>query len=511
MVCAVSDPLDLLLIDNLKTLCRCELKFYIATRADLINEIQEFYTRSTFQQVQKLSRPEEALTIATTDEVQPSTEVAAATRMFNVKFVRENPEIYHQGLQKKGVEADVEEILSLDKQRRTIRAEIDSLRAKKNDGDNRMKKLMASEHGPDTEAKRNDIIEEMVEVSHQIDHLEPQVKSIENRLAVILIGLPNIPHESVPAGGANKNVEVRRWGSPKLFGFELRDHIELGERLDIIDFKRATKISGSNFIVFKNAGARLERALINFMLDLHTREHGYQEILPPYLVNPGAMTGTGQLPKMKDDMYLLEGDNLYLIPTAEVPVTNLHAEEMLSENALPVCYAAYSACFRREAGSYGKDTRGLIRVHQFDKVELVRFVKPEDSYAELEKLVSHAEKVLQMLELPYRVVELASGDLSFASSKCYDLEVHAAGLDRWLEVSSCSNFEDFQARRANIRFKRRDGSKPDYVHTLNGSGLALARTVIAILENYQNREGAVMIPKVLQPYMGGMEKISKQL
>ncbi len=347
----------------------------------------------------------------------------------------------------------------------------------------------------------------MKEIKAQIDGLQEPLKGIEDRLHAILIGIPNLPHESVPVGGMEANTVVRSWGEPKKFGFKPRTHIEIAEKLDIIDFERAAKISGSNFIVYKGAGARMERALFNFMLDLHTAEHGYKEIFPPFVVNTASMVGTGQLPKMAEDMYRCADDDLYLIPTAEVPTTNLHRDEILNEKDLPVFYTAYTACFRREAGSYGKDTRGLIRVHQFNKVELVKFVHPEGSYEELEKLVGNAETVLQRLGLPYRVLMLATGDLSFAAAKCYDLEAHAAGMDKWLEVSSCSNFEDFQARRANIRFKGAAQKKPAYVHTLNGSGLALARTMVAILENYQTAEGAVVVPEVLRPYMGGLEKI----
>ena len=314
----------------------------------------------------------------------------------------------------------------------------------------------------------------------------------------------------MPVGAPEKNKVVRQWapkgGMPK-FNFSPKNHVELAESLDIIDFKRAAKLSGSHFVLFKRAGALLERALINFMLDVHTREHGYNEVFPPVLVNRESMTGTGQLPKMEEDMYKLKDDDLFLIPTAEVPVTNIHRDEILEEEDLPVRYVAYTTCFRREAGSYGKDTKGLVRVHQFDKVELVKFVKPEHSYDELEKLVANAEAIFQKLGLAYRVVLLASGDLSFAAAKCYDIEVYAAGLDKWLECSSCSNFEDFQARRANIRFKGKTTPKPALVHTLNGSGVALARTVVALLENYQTAEGDVVIPEVLRPYMGGLEKI----
>jgi seryl-tRNA synthetase len=303
---------------------------------------------------------------------------------------------------------------------------------------------------------------------------------------------------------------VRTWGEIKVFNFKPISHIELAQHLDIIDFNRASKITGSNFVLYKGWGAKLERALINFMLDLHTHKHGYTEVFPPFLVNRASMTGTGQLPKLEEDMYRLKDDDLFLIPTAEVPVTNIFRNEVLDEDKLPIYYTAYTACFRREAGSYGKDTKGLIRVHEFDKVEMVKFVKPETSYDELERLVNNAERVLQLLELPYRVAVLSTEDLSFAASKCYDLEAYAPGIDKWLEVSSCSNFESFQARRANIKFRKKTESREqrtEYVHTLNGSGIALARTVIAILENYQQKDGTVIIPEVLRPYLDGQERI----
>jgi seryl-tRNA synthetase len=323
----------------------------------------------------------------------------------------------------------------------------------------------------------------------------------------MILTVPNIPHQSIPRGDASKKKTVRSWGSQREFDFKPVTHIELSQHLDIIDFGRAAKITGSNFVLYKGWGAKLERALINFMLDLHTKKHGYTEVFPPFLVNRQSMTGTGQLPKLEEDMYRLKDDDLFLVPTAEVPVTNIFRDEILQEEALPVYYTGYTACFRREAGSYGKDTKGLVRVHQFDKVELVKFVRPETSYEELEKLVNDAEEVLQLLGLPYRVAMLSTEDLSFAASKCYDLEAYAPGMDTWLEVSSCSNFESFQARRANIKFRRKDTKKTDFLHTLNGSGVALARTVIAILENYQQRDGSISIPEVLRPYFDGKERI----
>ncbi len=322
-----------------------------------------------------------------------------------------------------------------------------------------------------------------------------------------MLTIPNIPHSSVPVGEPDKAEIVRSWGAHKKFDFQPLTHIELSQHLDIVDFSRAGKITGSNFVLYKGWGAKLERALINFMLDLHTKKHGYTEVFPPFLVNRTSMTGTGQLPKLEEDMYKLKDDDLFLIPTAEVPVTNIFRDEILDEESLPIYYTAYSACFRREAGSYGKDTKGLIRVHQFDKVELVKFVKPEDSYNELEKLLNNAETVLQLLGLPYRVKALSTQDISFAAAKCYDIEAYAPGLDQWLEVSSCSNFESFQARRANIRFREKESKKLNYVHTLNGSGVAMARTFIAILENYQQKDGSITIPEALRPYLDNKERI----
>lgn len=423
--------------------------------------------------------------------------------MLDIKRIREDAELVARGLEAKNARVDINALLDLDRHKRSILMRADELRAQINAANDEISRLLKEKKDP------KEKILAMKATAAEIDKLGPQIKDIESQITTSLLAIPNLPHESVPVGGAANNKSVRSWGTPKTFDFPPKTHMEIAETLDIIDFKRAAKISGSNFILYKNAGARLERALYCFMLDLHTREHGYVEVFPPFLVNAASMTGTGQLPKMKEDMYHLPEEDLYLIPTAEVPVTNMHRDEILKEEDLPICYTAYTACFRREAGSYGKDTRGLIRVHQFDKVELVKFVRPENSYAELESLVGHAEKVLQVLGLPYRVVMLASGDLSFAAAKCYDLEAHVPGLETWLEVSSCSNFEDFQARRANIRFKGRDTKKPGFVHTLNGSGVALARTMIAILENYQTKTGDVVIPEVLRPYMGGLEKMSR--
>jgi seryl-tRNA synthetase len=324
-----------------------------------------------------------------------------------------------------------------------------------------------------------------------------------------MLSLPNLPHPDVPIGrDANDNREVRRWGEPAEFDFPAKNHWEVGEELDILDFARAAKLAGARFALYKGAGAQLERALINFMLDLHTRERGYKEMLPPALVNRAAVTGTGQLPKFEEDLFRIESPELFLIPTAEVPLTNIHRDEMLDREQLPVKYTAYTPCFRREAGSYGQDVRGLIRQHQFNKVELVKLAEPENSYDELEKMVQDAEEVLRRLSLPYRVVELCTGDLGFAAAKTYDLEVWLPGQVTYREISSCSNCEEFQARRAQIRYRKEARGKPIFVHTLNGSGLAVGRTLVAVLENYQQRDGTVVVPPVLRSYMGGMERIT---
>jgi seryl-tRNA synthetase len=424
--------------------------------------------------------------------------------MLDLKWIRENTDILQKALKAKNTEIDLASLNNLDQERRQLLTQVEDLRAKKNAANDEIGKCIQEKKDPKPK------IAAMKDIAKQIDDVEPRLKEIESAMYDILVSIPNVPHGSVPVGGVDKNEVVRSWGEVKKVDFIPKTHIEIAERLDIIDFKRGTKLSGSNFILYKNEGARLERALLNFMLDIHTGEHGYREIFPPFLVNTASMTGTGQLPKMAEDMYKLKDDELYLIPTAEVPVTNIHRDEVLKEDDLPIYYTAYTACFRREAGSYGKDTKGLVRVHQFNKVEMVKFVPPQNSYDELEKLVANAEKILQLLGLPYRVLMLATGDLSFAAAKCYDLEAHSIGLDKWLEVSSCSNFEDFQARRANIRYKGKNAPKPVFVHTLNGSGLATARTMIAILENYQTAEGDVVIPEALRPYMGGLEKITQK-
>jgi len=424
--------------------------------------------------------------------------------MLDLRFIRDNPDQVKAGLEARRAKADLNHLLELDSQRRQLLVELEDLKAKKNMANDEIGRLIKEKRDP--KAK----IGPMKAIAQKVDAMEPVIRGIEGQIQDILLGIPNIPHSSVPVGGAEASQEINRWGKAPKLDFKPKTHIEIAEALDIIDFKRGAKLSGSNFILYKDLGARLERALYNFMLDTHTREHGYREMSPPVLVNTASMTGTGQLPKMKEDMYRLQSDDLYLIPTAEVPVTNIHRDETLNEEDLPLYYTAYTTCFRREAGSYGKDTRGLVRIHQFDKVELVKFVKPENSYEELESLLADACKIFQLLGIPYRVLLLASADLSFAASKCYDIEVYAAGLDKWLEASSCSNFEDFQARRMNIRYKGKDGKKSAFVHTLNGSGVALPRTMVAILENYQTREGDVIVPEVLHPYMGGVERIGRE-
>jgi len=424
--------------------------------------------------------------------------------MLDIRFIRENSEAVKEALKKRYIKFDLDELLSLDNQRRKIIKEVDSLKHERNKTSKEIGSLL--KEGKDAEDKKR----QMKTLSQKIKDMDSKVKDIDKKIAKILYNIPNVPHNSVPIGRDDKsNKIIREWGTRRRFDFKPQNHLYLAEYLDIIDFARGSKITGSNFPLYKGSGARLERALINFMLDLHTKRHGYKELWPPSLVNRLSMTGTGQLPKLEEDMYRLKDDDYFLIPTAEVPVTNIHRDEVIDADRLPLCYTAYTPCFRREAGSYGKETKGLIRVHQFDKVELVKFVMPEDSYDELESLLKDAEEVLQLLELPYRVCILSTGELSFAAAKCYDIEAWSA-VSGYLEVSSCSNFEDFQARRANIRYKQTtdDGRGiKGYVHTLNGSGVALARTVIAILENYQQKDGSVAIPEVLQRYMDGQKVI----
>ncbi|MDW7740479.1 MAG: serine--tRNA ligase [Bacillota bacterium] len=423
--------------------------------------------------------------------------------MLDLKFVRENPEIVRQAMELKDEEGDLESLLARDNERRDLLKEAEELKQIRN----RVSKEIG-QAGADSETSYRKK-EEMREVAQKIKTLDEQLRQVDAELEQLLLSLPNIPDPVVPRGtDESDNVEIRSWGKRPEFSFEPLAHWDIGANLNIIDFPRAGKITGSRFALYFGAGARLERALINFMLDLHTSEHGYREVFPPFLVNAASMTGTGQLPKFAEDAFRVEGTDYYLIPTAEVPVTNLHRDEILEENQLPLYYVAYSACFRAEAGAHGRDTRGLIRQHQFNKVELVKFVLPEKSDEELEKLTKNAEKVLQMLELPYRVMLMCSGDLGFAPAKKYDLEVWLPAYNTYREISSCSNFTDFQARRANIRFRPADGKKIKFVHTLNGSGVAVGRTVAAILENYQQQDGSVIIPKVLRPYFNGQEKIT---
>lgn len=423
--------------------------------------------------------------------------------MLDVKLLRNNFEEVKQKLQNRGEDlGEFEKFGELDKRRRTLIVETEALKSQRNEVSQEIAKLKREKQ--DADAK----IEEMRVVGDRIKTLDIELREIDEKLDMILMSIPNIPHESTPVGESeDDNVEIRKWGEVRTFDFEPKAHWDLGTDLDILDFENAAKVTGSRFVFYKKLGARLERALINFMMDLHSNEHGYEEMLPPYMVNRASMTGTGQLPKFEEDAFLIEAEDYFLIPTAEVPVTNYHREDILKAEDLPRKYTAFSACFRSEAGSSGRDTRGLIRQHQFNKVELVQFVKPEDSYEALEKLTSNAEEVLRRLELPYRVLSMCTADLGFTAAKKYDLEVWIPSYDSYREISSCSNFESFQARRANIRFRREPGSKPEYVHTLNGSGLALGRTVAAILENYQDADGSVRIPKVLQGYMGGIEKI----
>ncbi|MDQ0176848.1 serine--tRNA ligase [Bacillus chungangensis] len=423
--------------------------------------------------------------------------------MFNIKRLRENFEEVKAKLQHRGEDlTDLEKFGELDQKRRNLIVKTEQLKKRRKDVSSQIAVL--KKENKDAE----DLIVEMREVGEQIKKLDEELRVIEEELNALLLSIPNLPHETVPIGDTeDENVEIRKWGELPQFDFEPKPHWGVATELEIIDFERAAKVTGSRFVFYKGLGAKLERALISFMLDLHTEQHGYTEMLPPYLVNRASLTGTGQLPKFEEDVFLVEKEDYFLIPTAEVPVTNYYRDEILSEDDLPAKFAAYSACFRSEAGSAGRDTRGLIRQHQFNKVELVKFVKPEDSYGELEKLTNDAEKVLQLLGLPYRVVAICTGDLGFAAAKKYDLEVWIPSYDTYREISSCSNFEDFQARRANIRFRREPKGKPEFVHTLNGSGLAIGRTVAAILENNQQKDGRVRIPEVLRPYMGGKEYI----
>ncbi|MFO1519500.1 MAG: serine--tRNA ligase [bacterium] len=421
--------------------------------------------------------------------------------MLDLKWVLSNLDQVKSALQKRGQTLDFSPLDSLNQKRKTLQVEFDTLRSTQNKTSGDIQRLQKEKQDASS------LIGEMQKISKRLKEISPELSDVEKEIEVFLMNVPNVPHESVPAGKSSEdNVVVRTWGEKPSFSFEPKPHWEIGEKLGILDFDRAAKISGARFTLYKGLGAQLERALINFMLDLHTQENGYLEVLPPFLVNAESLTGTGQLPKFEEDLFKTTA-GYYLVPTAEVPVTNIHRDEILKEEELPLSYTAYTPCFRSEAGSYGKDVRGLTRQHQFNKVELVKFATPEDSYAQLEKLTSDAEKVLQKLGLAYRTVLLCTGDMGFSSAKTYDLEVWLPGQNAYREISSCSNFEDFQARRAKIRYKTKDG-KNRLVHTLNGSGLAVGRTVMALLENYQQADGSILIPAVLQPYLKGTQKIT---
>jgi seryl-tRNA synthetase len=415
--------------------------------------------------------------------------------MLDLKFIRDNIETVKKAAQLKNCSIAFDELLALDHERRQLLQTVEQLKNQQNKANDEMVAL--KKDGTDFKGK----ISELKTLSQKIKEIDSKVGGISDSLNKILLTIPNLPHESIPIGGEKANKVVREWGTLPTFDFEPKDHLTLTDSLGYISMETGTKICGSAFVLYKDFGAKLERALINFMLDFHTTKHSYREISPPFLVNRASMTGTGQLPKLEEDMYRLKDDDLFLIPTAEVPVTNIHRDDILKEEDLPIKYVAYTPCFRREAGSYGKDTRGLSRVHQFDKVELVKFVRPETSVNELEMLVADAEDILKALGLPYRVLLLSTGEISFAANKCYDLEVWAPGTKRWFEVSSCSNFCDFQARRANIRFRSNEDKKTYYVHTLNGSGVALARLFLCIVENFQKKDGTIQIPKILEPYL----------
>lgn len=422
--------------------------------------------------------------------------------MLDLKFIQKNPEIVQEAIRKRRMNLNIQEFLALDEKRRAIIQEEENLRMKLNAQSKEVAKLKSK--GEDASF----LVGELSKISDKIKELEKEKKSVEKELFDFRARIPNIPAPDVPEGDDDKdNIEIKKWGKKPEFDFEPLPHWDIGTNLKGLDFERAAKLAGARFALYFSWAARLERALINFMLDTHTKEHGYIEVLPPFIVNSQTMFGTGQLPKFEEDLFKLQGWDYYLIPTAEVPVTNIHSNEVLNEDDLPIAYTAYTPCFRSEAGSYGKDTRGLIRQHQFNKVELVRFAHPEKSYEELELLLSHAETILQKLGLHYRVVVLCTGDLGFSAAKTYDIEVWLPGQNTYREISSCSNFEDFQARRANIRFQPKNSKKKEFVHTLNGSGLAVGRCLVAILENYQQKDGSIKIPDALIPYMGGISEI----
>ncbi len=422
--------------------------------------------------------------------------------MLDLKFLRDNLDDVERRLQTRGGDLNLSGFRDLDRRRRRLLQESETLKAERN----QVSALIG--RTKDKSQVQGEIVR-MKEVSSRIKELDGELKGAEEELQALLLQIPNIPHEQAPVGASEAdNPVVRSWGEPPRFSFAPKAHWDLGEGLGILDFERAVKLAGARFSLSLGAGARLERALINFMLDLHTQEHKYVEVLPPFMVNRDSMTGTGQLPKFESDLFHTEDVDFFLVPTAEVPVTNIHREEILAGAQLPISYTAYTPCFRKEAGSHGRDVRGLIRQHQFNKVELVKFVRPETSDAELEKLLGHAEEVLKRLELPYRVVDLCTGDIGFSAARTFDIEVWLPGQNAYREISSCSNFRDFQARRAGIRFRREEGAKPEFVHTLNGSGLAVGRTLVAILENFQQEDGSVLVPRALQPYMGGRERIT---
>ena len=416
--------------------------------------------------------------------------------MISIELVRNNTNLVKQKLAKKGDKSSIDNLLELDKEYRSLITNVNELRSERNVVSKKIASLKKDRLSAKTE------INQMKEVGESISNIEKESNKIKKLIDTILLNIPNLPHDSTPKGkGSKDNKLVREFGKLKKTDYKIKNHIELGRDLNLFDFDRAAKISGSGFPLYTNRGAKLERALINYMLDLHSLEFGYVEIFPPFLVNSKSPKTTGNLPKFSEDMYQIENDNLWLIPTAEVPITNIHKDEIISEKNLPIKYVSYSACFRREAGSHGKDTRGFLRLHQFNKVELVKFVKPEKSYEELEALTINAEAVLKSLGLKYRVIELCTGDLSFSAAKCYDIEVWSPAEEKWLEVSSCSNFESFQARRGNIKYRKNDG-KTDFLHTLNGSGVATPRLLVALLESHQNKNGSINIPEPLQPYFG---------
>lgn len=425
--------------------------------------------------------------------------------MLEIKFVRQNLSLVQEALKNRNASADLEIFQKSDEDRREILAKVESLRHRRNVVSQQIAEMKKS--GQDAD----DLVTEMREVGNTVKEFENSMAKLDDVLKNLLMRIPNIPHNSTPIGKDEKdNRVVRVVGDPTRFDFEVKAHWDIGEDLKILDFERAARITGARFPLYFGAGAKLERSLINFMLDMHTTKHGYKEVLPPFMVNRETITNTGQLPKFEEDLFKIQGWDFFLIPTAEVPVTNIHQNEILDEDILPVYYVAYSPCFRSEAGSYGKDTRGLIRQHQFNKIEMVKFSKPENSYEELETLTDNAENILKALELPYRVIALCTGDLGFSAAKTYDLEVWMPSQGLYREISSCSNFEDFQARRGNIRFKRKGQKGTELVHTLNGSGLAVGRTVAAILENYQQVDGSVIVPAALKPYMGGVEVIRNE-